>query len=359
MKILITAPSLDTIKNVSGVSTVVNTIIDHNLEHNFYHYLLGRSDKPMNKIVWLMLLIKQILLFPIVLKKEGIQLVHQNLPFDPKGVSREFIVNTWCRLFRVPVVLHVHGGKFLMDKTTNPIFLAFAKSMFKYSRAVVVLSDLEKETLKNLYNFNNASVLYNSIDTNYYLPKQKQQKTGQLPTLLFLGRIHESKGVEDIANALKKLKNDIDFKFILCGTGPMEDAFKAECQNILGDRFEFKGIVSGKQKLEAIGQSDIFLLPSRYGEGLPMALLETMSAGLVPVVTDDASMKYIIQHKTNGLHVEKQNPEDIYNKLKEIITDKKLYQTISKNTREHVVKNFDVKAYIQKLNTIYSKVDTN
>lgn len=356
MKILITAPSLDTTKNVSGVSTVVNTIIGHNTSHRFYHYLLGRPDKPMNKVAWLFQLLKQILAFPLALKRENIQLVHQNLPFDPKGVSREFIINMWCRLIRVPVVLHVHGGKFLMNKTSNPLFLAFVKSMFQYSKAVVVLSDLEKETLHQLYKFDDAVVLYNSIDTGYYLPTHSTPDQNHLPTLLFLGRIHESKGVEDIAHALRSLKEEIDFRFILCGAGPMEDFFVHECQKILGDRFEFRGIVSGKQKLKAIEDSDVFLLPSRYGEGLPMALLETMSAGLVPVVTDDASMKYIIQHKINGIHVEKKNPVDLASKLKELLGDDTLFKTVSNNARKYVVERFDVKAYVKKLNHIYSGV---
>ena len=61
----------------------------------------------------------------------------------------------------------------------------------------------------------------------------------------------------------------------------------------MGDDFIFKGVVSGNDKWNTIYESDIFLLPSRHSEGLPMSLLETMAAGLVPVVTNDASMKLL------------------------------------------------------------------
>ena len=302
MNILITAPDLNPAKNVSGVSTVVQTIIQHNNQHQYFHYQLGRPDKKLNKLNWLYKLIRQILFFPFAVKRNKIDLVHQNLPLDPKGVSREYLINCWCRLLCVPVVLHVHGGVFLMDGTNSIVFKKLAQSLFRHSRQVVVLSVLEKEALQKHYQFSEAIVLYNCIDASYYaIAKNELAKTK--PTLLFLGRIHESKGVYDMIEAFRLLKRKIDFRFLLCGAGPLKDHFISKCNKILGSDFEYHGIVSGVEKLNIIQEANFFLLPSRYGEGLPMALLETMAAGVVPVVTDDASMKYVVQHEIGRAHV--------------------------------------------------------
>lgn len=356
MKILITAPSLNPDKNVSGVSTVANTIIKFNKHHNYFHYLLGRPDEKQAKINRLFQLLKQILLFPIVVRKQKIDLVHQNLPFDPKGLIRESIINFWCWVLNVPVFLHIHGGVFLMNGTSNRFYLYLSRRIFKRSK-VVVLSELEKEALAMKYGYAESHVLMNSVDVSQFDSIKKEGETVK-PTILFLGRIHESKGVHDIIDAFRILKKEINFRFILCGDGPLRELFVKECSAILEADFEYRGVVSGVEKLNVIAASDYFLLPSRYGEGLPMALLESMAAGLVPVVTDDASMKFVVKHNENGIRVAKRDHLDLYEKLKDIFSNQALYYQLSKNAKRTVSENYDIKNYIVQLNEIYKKAIT-
>jgi glycosyltransferase involved in cell wall biosynthesis len=355
MNILITAPSFNPTTNVSGVSTVARTIIEHNNHHTYYHYLLGRPDRKLLKIKWLIQLLKQILFFPFTLKLKKIELVHQNLPLNPKGLLRESIINFWCCLFRVPVFLHVHGGFFLMNPPKSLFLLFLAKQLFKQSKVVVVLSRLENEAIAEHYNFRDSLVLLNSIDSSLYsaIPKNRDDDK---PVLLFMGRIHESKGIEDIVAAFRILKQELNFRFVLCGDGPLRAYCVDECQQLLGEDFEYRGVVSGNDKLKAIADSDFFLLPSRYGEGLPMALLETMAAGVVPVVTNDASMAYIIEHEINGLMVNKYDAHDLYKKLKCIISDTMLYKVLSINSAKTIKDKYDVNEYIENLNIIYKQI---
>lgn len=96
----------------------------------------------------------------------------------------------------------------------------------------------------------------------------------------------------------------------------------------------------------------MFILPS-YFEGLPMALLETMAAGVVPIVTTVGSMKVIVNHGVNGLHVEKHNSNDLYEKLKYILSNPKQYQKLSNNAQNTIRADYDIVSYIIKLNEIY------
>ncbi|GHT63948.1 hypothetical protein AGMMS50239_20790 [Bacteroidia bacterium] len=352
--ILITAPSLDVRKNISGISSVVQSIIKHNNQCNYTHYLLGRPDKKLTAFSWLMLLIKQLILFPFALKKNKIDIVHQNLPFDPKGILREFVINWWCKLLNIPVVLHIHGGVFLMNKTTNKFYDSLSKRIFKNSRVVVVLSEIEKEALRQNYQYPSASVLVNCIDISLF-SEIKKKEHNPTPVFLFLGRLHESKGLEDIVNAFKLLKADVKFDFILCGDGPLREYIVSECKSLLKDQFKYLGVVSGQIKLNIIQSADYFLLPSRYGEGLPIALLETMAVGLVPIITDDASMKYVVENGQNGVIVEKRNPQDLYQKIKKVVSTPGLYQFLSTHAKESVVEKYDIQDYVSRLNDIYEK----
>lgn len=239
-----------------------------------------------------------------------------------------------------------------MNKTTNPIYLKISRSLFKYSKKVIVLSEIERISLAENYGYFGAELLCNSVDHTLYKPKTDNLNP-QKPIFLFLGRIHESKGVEDIIQAFRLLKKKHNFKFILCGTGPLQNTFVEECEKLLGIDFEFHGVVSGKLKLDIISKADFFLLPSRYGEGLPMALLETMSAGLVPIVTDDASMKYVVKHKSNGLIVKKMNPQDLYENISAITTSPLLYRKMSSRAIETIYNNYNIVEYIVEINKIY------
>ncbi len=353
MKILITSPSLNPLQNVSGISTVVQTIMQYNNEHKYFHYILGSPDKKQNNLIWIFKSIKQLFIFPFALKRYNIQLVHQNLPLNPKGVSREYIINLWCRLFKIPVILHVHGGIFLMNGIKNKYYKQITKSLFNHSCKVLILSELENDSLKQNYNFKSAQVLCNSINVANYENDGKRLSKNK-PNILFLGRIHESKGIDDIIDALRLLKEKISFRFIICGTGPATTHFTNECEQLLGSDFEYLGIVYGSTKTIIIKKADFFILPSRYGEGLPMSLLETMAAGVVPIVTDDASMKYVVQHNYNGIRVEKRNSNDIYEKLLLILKNPNLYESLSKNAVKTIKEQFDINIYIKKLNIIYS-----
>jgi len=351
MNILITAPSLNPSQNVSGVSTMVNTVIQYNKYHHYFHYQLGRLDKSRNKVIRVTKLIKQLLFFPIFLIQNKIEVVHQNLPLDPKGVVREYIINLWCRFNNIPVVLHVHGGQFITLGTENRFFKKLAQSLFIHSKQVIVLSELEQKVLEEKFGFTTAKVLSNSIDISIYHGLHLNQ-LHERPKLLYLGRIEKDKGIVELVEALKLLKKDVSFHFILCGTGTLVQYCINECGIILGDDFEYKGVVSGDDKINVIKYSDLFILPS-YFEGLPMALLETMSAGVVPIVTNVGSMKHVISHGINGFLVNKEDTLDLYEKLRNIIFHPESYPAISKNASNTIAEKFDIKNYILQLNQIY------
>ena len=357
LHILITAPSLNRGKNISGISSVVQMIIKNNEKYSYYHYLLG---KPDNKNTWIQigLLVKRLLFFPFALWRNHIDIVHQNFPFDPKGILREFIINQWCRLFRVPVVLHIHGGVFLMNKTSNKLYFYLVKEIFKNSRAVIVLSSQEKESLSRNYHYPHAFILGNCIDVPLFTGIKKE-KQFSAPTFLFMGRIHKSKGLNDILEAFKLLKSDnLDFGFILCGDGPLRKSIIPELELILKDRFKYLGVVSGTDKLNAIRCADYFLLPSWF-EGLPLSLLETMAAGLVPVVTNVGSVNFFVKNEENGIFVEQKNPQDLYKKMKRLILNPDLYEAFSMNAKNTIAERCDIKDYIFQLNFIYEIVSTD
>ena len=293
MKILVTAPSLDETVNVSGISTLVREIINNSREE-FSHFVAGRKDSEKARIGWIL---KQIILplqFWQKIRREKPDLVHINTAFVPLSIMRDASLIFASAFSKSPVLLHTHGGRFLIEDFKNKFLEKIAARMLKSASKILVLSEIEKENLTRCWNDLDIEILPNAISIDETLPIKK------IPlkkTILFLGRIHESKGLHEIIESCETLvKEKIEFEFRCFGTGPEKDFFVGEMQKILGEKFHYGGVIAGEEKRQELVKADIFLLPSRYGEGLPLAMLEAMAASFVPVVADVASVRAVIKN---------------------------------------------------------------
>jgi glycosyltransferase involved in cell wall biosynthesis len=357
MRILITAPSLDENKNVSGISTLVREIIEHG-NQEFYHFQAGRQDDDKIDIRWIL---QQILLTPRFLwtiYREKIDLVHINTALVPLSIVRDAALTFAARLANRPVLLHPNGGRFLMEDFTSRPLAWTTEKMFSLASKVLVLSKHERESITNRWQNLDVRILPNAIATDE-VPNVKPDLTDE-KTIIFLGRFHESKGLHEIIEACRILKNEnFNFQFNCFGAGALKDFFIAEMSQILGNKFYFGGVISGAEKWKRLAESDIFLLPSRYGEGLPLAMLEAMAARCVVVVADVASVRAVIKDGENGLMVEPYNTAQVVEKLKFLISNKADWNSLRRNARTTIEENFAITDYVKKLETIYAEINSH
>ncbi len=354
MRILITAPSLDENKNVSGISTLVREIIKHG-NAEFYHFQAGRQDDDKIDIGWIL---RQILLTPRFLwtiYREKIDLVHINTALVPLSIVRDATLTFTARLANRPVLLHPNGGRFLMEDFTSRPLAWITEKMFRSAGKVLVLSEHEKTSITNRWQNLDVRILPNAIATDE-VPNVERDLTDE-KTIIFLGRLHESKGLHEIIEACRILKNqNFNFQFNCFGTGALKDFFIAEMSRILGEKFYYGGVISGAEKWKRLAESDIFLLPSRYGEGLPLAMLEAMATRRVVVVADIASVRAVIKDGENGLMVEPYNTAQVVEKLKFLLSGEADWETLQRNARTTIEENFAITDYVKKLEKIYAEM---
>lgn len=357
-KIAITSQNLNPNIVVSGISSVVKAIVQDE-RFNFYVYEVGYTDgKGRSKdLKWVFLQVKKVFLFPFFLRKHDVDLLHLNVPFSTLGIIREFLFFIIGRMLCIKIIVHIHGGPHLMTKSSSNIICYLIKMLLNGSTAVIVLSDAEKTSLAFRYKYLKAIVLRNAIDSKHY-GRLKSEINSHSKTILYLSRIERAKGIYEIMEALKMISNREDFQFIVCGTGPDKDIFINSCSETLGDKFSYKGIVSGVGKDSVLAQSDIFLLPS-YAEGIPMALLETMATGVVPVVSRDSSMLTVVDDMHNGLVVEKRDPNDLKEKIEFLLDNHLKVCEMSYSAKYKISQKYDFKEYSNRLCEIYRTVMDN
>ncbi len=144
------------------------------------------------------------------------------------------------------------------------------------------------------------------------------------------------------------------FTLHFAGVEQGKNGYIERFQSLLGERFIYEGVVSGNQKTNLFKRCHVFVLPSFY-EGLPISLLETMSYGLVPVVTDVGSIGEYVKDEENGLLLKVKDSQSIVEAIDKLGSDGKLLQGLSKNARQTISERFNPADYIKKLNSIYGQ----
>lgn len=352
MNIVITAPSLDEHKNVSGISTIVRQIIAHG-SHRFVHFQAGREDGEPANALWLL---KQALLpfrLALCVLREKADLVHINTALTDLSIWRDAALAKAVRMTGRPIVLSVHGGKYLLNPIEDTRLAAAIESMFRAAGIVVVYSDLEKREVTRRWKNLDVGVLPNAVP----------QRDGPIvvrdnpePVIIFFGRLHESKGLNEMVKAFARLKADgFDFQFSCFGDGPMKNEFIGQMRETMGERFHYGGVLRSSEKFSALDKADIFLLPSIYGEGLPMAILEAMAAGCIVVASEMASVAAVIRDGDNGYLVEPGNVEQLVSRLKVILSSRPDWKPIQAAAVETVRTGFAIEGYIERLEAIYAE----
>jgi glycosyltransferase involved in cell wall biosynthesis len=115
------------------------------------------------------------------------------------------------------------------------------------------------------------------------------------------------------------------------------------------------GIVTGEQKNKLVLEADIFALPS-YNEGLPIALLEAMAAGMAIITTPVGGIPEVITDGDNGFLVAPGNISDLAEKLTILVNNQELRQKMGWRNRKIAEQGLDVKPYAARLVSLYETV---
>lgn len=161
-------------------------------------------------------------------------------------------------------------------------------------------------------------------------------------TLLFLSRVHPKKGLDTLVAAFARLCKVYDDVYLIIAGNDAGTGYATQIESLtrelgVADRCRFLGEVAGTVKAETLSGADGYALISR-SEGLPVAAIEAMGAGLPLVLSTECNLPEISAH--NAGWIVPPEPEAAATALIELYADTSRAQARGTQARVLVTERF-------------------
>ena len=192
----------------------------------------------------------------------------------------------------------------------------------------------------------------------------RQPRNGEPLRLIYTGRlVRGQKCAHQFLEIVDELEaRQVDYRFTLIG----DDAWSgvaAELERewrplIAAGKIRLVRRLPPQQVLHELVRHDVFLLISEY-EGLPIALVEAMACGCVPITTDIKSgIPELIEHAANGFIVRDRNWRQLVDYVVQLQRDEALLERMSQQARQGVVDAHTTEAMVAGYDRLLSEVKT-
>ena len=149
--------------------------------------------------------------------------------------------------------------------------------------------------------------------------------------ILFLGRLSPEKGCHLLIEAYERL--DTDIKLVLAGASSYCDEYSRKLRTHAGQRIKILDWIAGDALDELLTNAALFALPSDL-EGLSLALLDAMGAGLCVLASDVPENCEVVQDA--GFTFQRGDAADLAEKLRFLIANPALREAAGYAARRRV-----------------------
>jgi glycosyltransferase involved in cell wall biosynthesis len=207
-------------------------------------------------------------------------------------------------------------------------------------------------------------VIPNIVDENQILPSSNMEsatiprslKNSNKKVVLFVGRLHSIKRVEDLIQAVALLRNKFDIGLVIVGDGNERERLVRISNELgLGNSTFFVGFLKRSEVFNYMKLANALVLPSDV-EGNPRVLIEAMLCHTPIVATNVDGINNMVRDNWNGLLAEPRDPEGLAKKIAGLLIDDSLAQRLSSTAYDYAKEKYSYQANINKQLEILTKV---
>lgn len=245
--------------------------------------------------------------------------------------------------------------------TINMFWSLLSGVMIRLSDAAIGISRDVEDAIKYRFGIRADKVLNltNAVDYRQFMGagdrRAKRREIGLADSDIVIGCVGNLRKDKNYPNLIKAFKiihaRTPGAKLIIVGEGKRQDELEKLIHDLgLGHSALLLG--SRNDVPEIMKAMDIYCLCS-FSEGLPLSLLEAMSAGLPVVGTDVRGIHDVVEHGKTGLLVPSDDPERLSEALLRMISDRELARDLSLKGREYVINEHGFDRWIARYESLF------
>jgi len=283
-----------------------------------------------------------------IIREEKIDVIHSHW-IIPNG-----LVGAICKkVLRKKHLLTLHAaGLFALERL--PLKKEIANFVVVHCDKITVVSSYIHGILLNLIQpkisdniKNKTEIVPMGVNTSLFRPNTNKNELKikysikSKNVLLFIGRLAEKKGLEYLIKAMPEvLSKSPNTELIICGNGSLKKEMEQLVKEMDLEKFvRFTGYITSDEKIDYLILSDILLVPSIVAqsgdtEGLPVVILEGLSAGKPIIASNVGGISDAIKDGKNGFLVEQKNVKQIEDTVLELLDNEDSKEMFSKNALE-------------------------
>ncbi|MDI6808605.1 MAG: glycosyltransferase [Candidatus Eisenbacteria bacterium] len=308
--------------------------------------------------------------FPLSLMKniENFDLVHIA---DTRTIPN-FVAGYFARKTAVPYVISPFGGllggygtklkmfakKKVDEYFTRPLFLGADKvlAQTQHEESVAVEFGIKREKVEQL-------PLGIDLDEFADIESRRnefRERFGVSPEekiVLFLGRIHEYKGLQLLVRAFATVSRSVkNARLVIAGR---DDGYLTAIEDLVRDlglasKTVVTGALYGDERIAAYVDADVFAITPYHYEETSLAALEACACGTPVVVTDQCSFPWLKEYE--GGYVINYDVQELADCLTKVLSDQELRNRMGSNARRMIEQKFDWTRIAARLEEIYLEV---
>ena len=264
---------------------------------------------------------------------------------------QNIVAHHYAKKYAVPYVLQALGSlpRIMAKQRLKQVYdNLWGYRLLKDASRVIAVTKIEAEQYKSMgVSEDKIEIIPLGINLSVFdnLPakgefRRKYGLNDSQRIILYLGRIHQIKGLDLLAKAftdLSKTLNDTKLAIVGPDNGYLPSLKKSVVDLGISDKVLFTGPLYGRDKLNAYVDADVYVLPSFY-EIFSITVLEALACGTPVIVTDRCGITEWIGN--NAGYVVQYDKEQLREALFKVLTDEKLRHQFGKEGKKLVMEQF-------------------
>lgn len=240
----------------------------------------------------------------------------------------EQVVSILCWLFRIPMIMVLHGGALPQFSERHP---RWVKSTLSRGNVIVAPSHFLAISMQK-YSHVPIRLVPNVIHEGDY-PFTCRDIVA--PKLLWMRSFHEIYNPRMALEVVCRLKEKYPcVRLFMCG---MDKGELDSCQRLasslgIQDHVQFPGFIDAYQKIAYASRADVFINTSRI-DNTPVAHLEAAALGMPIVSTDVGGIPYLFEHENTALLVPNEDVGAMVKQIERLLECPTLVTKLSRNGR--------------------------